>query len=202
MQKLLITKITNDSQQAYNMIYKADINELPLNVFIEVYTNENNNIEFDIEKDAAMKKVITDYMNIVGGKQIASEIVNMNRSLNLALMVDCMTACENLMLLNKWKEVCDVLLSLGYSLKESDKDKIKSRVKALKAKAEYDLSTERKDDKKAEKPTKEAFTKERVTIMKYNKMQIDTHTITAAEYAYLVKQTCDEIEELNRKHKK
>ena len=38
--------------------------------------------------------------------------------------------------------------------------------------------------------------------MKYNKMQIDTHTITAAEYAYLVKQTCDEIEELNRKHKK
>lgn len=202
MQKLLITKITNDSQQVYNMIYKADINELPLNVFIEVYTNENNNIEFDIEKDAAMKKVITDYMNIVGGKQIASEIVNMNRSLNLALMVDCMTACENLMLLNKWKEVCDVLLSLGYSLKESDKDKIKSRVKALKSKAEYDLSTERKDEKKAEKPTKEAFTKERVTIMKYNKMQIDTHTITAAEYAYLVKQTCDEIEELNRKHKK
>ena len=128
------------------MIYKADINELPLNVFIEVYTNENNNIEFDIEKDAAMKKVITDYMNIVGGKQIASEIVNMNRSLNLALMVDCMTACENLMLLNKWKEVCDVLLSLGYSLKESDKDKIKSRVKALKSKAEYDLSTERKDE--------------------------------------------------------
>lgn len=202
MQKLLITKITNDSQKVYNMIYKADINELPLNVFIEVYTNENNNIEFDIEKDAAMKKVITDYMNIVGGKQIASEIVNMNRSLNLALMVDCMTACENLMLLNKWKEVCDVLLSLGYSLKESDKDKIKSRVKALKAKAEYDLSTERKDEKKAEKPTKEAFTKERVTIMKYNKMQIDTHTITAAEYAYLVKQTCEEIEELNRKHKK
>lgn len=184
------------------MIYKADINELPLNVFIEVYTNENNNIEFDIERDAAMKKVITDYMNIVGGKQIASEIVNMNRSLNLALMVDCMTACENLMLLNKWKEVCDVLLSFGYSLKESDKDKIKARVKALKAKAEYDLSTERKDEKKAEKPTKEAFTKERVTIMKYNKMQIDTHTITAAEYAYLVKQTCDEIEELNRKHKK
>lgn len=202
MQKLLITKITNDSHQVYNMIYKADINELPLNVFIEVYTNENNNIEFDIEKDAAMKKVITDYMNIVGGKQIASEIVNMNRSLNLALMVDCMTACENLMLLNKWKDVCDVLFSFGYSLKVSDKDKIKARVKALKAKAEYDLSSERKDEKKAEKPTKEAFTKERVTIMKYNKMQIDTHTITAAEYAYLVKQTCEEIEELNRKHKK
>lgn len=202
MQKLLITKITNDSQQVYNMIYKADINELPLNVFIEVYTNEKNNVEFDIPKEEAVQKVVTDYMSIVGGKQMAAEIINSNRRLNLILMAECMNACENLMLLGKWKEVCDVLLSLGYSLKASDKDKIKSRVKALKAKAEYDLSTEKKDEKKAEKPTKEAFTKERVTIMKYNKMQIDTHTITAAEYAYLVKQTCDEIEELNRKHKK
>ena len=57
-------------------------------------------------------------------------------------------------------------------------------------------------EKKAEKPTKEAFTKERVTIMKYNKMQIDPKVITAGEYAWLVRQTCDEIEELNRKHKK
>lgn len=184
------------------MIYKADINELPLNVFIEVYINENNNVEFDIPKDEAVRKVVTDYMNIVGGKQMSAEIVNSNRRLNLILMSECMNACENLMLLGKWKEVCDVLLSLGYSLRESDKEKIRTRVKALKAKAEYDLSAEEKDEEKAEKPTKEAFTKERVTIMKYNKMQIDTNTITAAEYAYLVKQTCDEIEELNRKHKK
>ena len=60
MQKLLITKITNDSQQVYNMIYKADINELPLNVFIEVYTNEKNNVEFDIPKEEAVQKVVTD----------------------------------------------------------------------------------------------------------------------------------------------
>lgn len=184
------------------MIYKADINELPLNVFIEVYTNENNNVEFDIPKEDAVRKVVTDYMNIVGGKQMSAEIVNSNRRLNLILMSECMNACENLMLLGKWKEVCDVLLSLGYSLKASDKDKIKSRVKALKAKAEYDLSTEKKDEKKAGKPTKEAFTKERVTVMKYNKMQIDTNKITAAEYAWLVKQTCEEIDELNRKHNK
>lgn len=184
------------------MIYKADINELPLNVFIEVYTNEKNNVEFDMPKEEAVRKVVTDYMTIVGGKQIAAELANSNRVLNLSLMVECMTACENLMILNKWKEVCDVLLSMGYSLKTDDKDKIKARVKALKSKAEYDLSIEKKSESKGERPTKETFTKERVTVMKYNKMQIDTHTITAAEYAYLVKQTCDEIEELNRKHKK
>lgn len=184
------------------MIYKADINELPLSVFIEVYTNENHNVQFDIQTDVAVQKVVSDYMSIVGGKQITAEVVNANRRMNLVLMVECMTACENLMLLNQWKSVCDVLLSMGYSLKESDHDKIKMRVQTLKSKAEYDLSKEKEDDKPKTKPTKEMFTRERVTIMKYNKMQIDPKAMTAGEYAWLVKQTCDEIEELNRKHKK
>ena len=113
-----------------------------------------------------------------------------------------MTACENLMLLNNWKGVCDTLLTLGYSVKESDHEKMKLRVQTLKSKAEYDLSKEKEDDKPKEKPTKDMFTKERVTIMKYNKMQIDPKVITAGEYAWLVRQTCEEIEELNRKHKK
>lgn len=184
------------------MIYKADINEIPLSVFIEIYTNENHNIQFDIPTEEAVGKVITQYMNIVGGKQIAAEVVNANRRLNLGLMVDCMTACENLVILGKWKEVCGILMTMGYSLKESDHEKIKARIQTLKSKAEYDLSKEQKADRPQEKPTKEAFTRERVTIMKYNKMQIDVKTISAGEYAWLVKQTCDEIEELNRKHKK
>ena len=184
------------------MIYKADINELPLSVFIEVYTNDNHEIQFDIPTEQAVGKVITDYMSIIGGKQIAAEVVNSNRKLNLHLMVECMTACENLILLNRWKDVCESLSILGYTLKESEQDKIRQRVQTLKSKAEYDLSREGKAEKPKEKPTKDDFTRERVTIMKYNKMQIDPKVITAGEYAWLVKQTCDEIEELNRKHKK
>jgi hypothetical protein len=159
-------------------------------------------VKFYIPTDEAVAKVVGDYMAIVGGKQIASEVVNANRRLNLVLMVECMTACENLMLLNNWKGVCDTLLTLGYSVKESDHEKMKQRVQTLKSKAEYDLSKEKDDDKPKEKPTKDMFTKERVTIMKYNKMQIDPKVITTGEYAWLVRQTCDEIEELNRKHKK
>lgn len=184
------------------MIYKADIDEIPLSVFIEVYTNENHQVKFDIPTEEAVGKVVSQYMSIVGGKQIAAEIVNANRRLNLALMLDCMTACENLMIIGKWKDVCDALLHLGYSLKAEDHDKIRQRVQTLKAKAGYDLSKEKSEDKPKEKPTKEQFTKERVTIMKYNKMQIDPKVMTAGEYAWLVKQTCEEIEELNRKHRK
>lgn len=184
------------------MIYRADINELPLSVFIEVYTNENHGVSFDIPTDEAVMKVVGEYMAIVGGKQIAAEVVDANRRLNLALVVDCMTACENLMLLERWKGVCEVLMAFGYSVKEDDHAKIRQRVQTLKSKAEYDLSREEVEEKPKEKPTKEHFTKERVTIMKYNKIQIDPKTMTAGEYAWLVKQTCDEIEELNRKHRK
>lgn len=184
------------------MIYKADIDEIPLSVFIEVYTNENHQVKFDIPTEEAVGKVVSQYMSIVGGKHIAAEVVNANRRINLALMVDCMTACENLIIMGNWKGVCDVLLSLGYSLKVDDHDKIRQRVQTLKVKAEYDLSKEKSEDKPKEKPTKEQFTKERVTIMKYNKMQIDPKVMTAGEYAWLVKQTCEEIEELNRKQKK
>lgn len=184
------------------MIYKADINELPLSVFIEVYTNENHGVSFDIPTDEAVMKVVGEYMAIVGGKQIAAELVNSDRVLKLAMMVDCMTICENLMMLERWKCVGEVLADYGYSVKESDQAKMRQRVQTLKAKAEYDLSKEKSGEKPKEKPTKEHFTRERVTIMKYNKMQIDPKTMTAGEYAWLVKQTCDEIEELNRKHRK
>lgn len=184
------------------MIYKADIHELPLNVFIEVYTNSEHNIEFDLPRIEAETKIVGQYMSIVGGKQIAAEIINANRVLNLMLLVGCMNACENLILLKKWKEVAEILSVLGYNLKEDEEEKIKMRIASIKAKSEYDLSKEKKDDKPKEKVTKESFARERVLIMKYNKMQIDTTVMTAGEYAYLVKETCDEIEMLNRKHNK
>lgn len=184
------------------MTYKADIHELPLNVFIEVYTNENHGVTFDMPTEQAVAKVVGEYMNIVGGRQIAAEVVNFNRRLNLSLMVDCMTGCENLMMMGRWESVCDVLLSLGYSVKADDHERMKQRVRTLKSKAEYDLSREAREDNAKERPTKEQFTKERVVVMKYNKMQIDPKKMTAGEYAWLLKQTCDEIEELNRKHRK
>ena len=184
------------------MKYKADIHELPLNVFIEVYTNSEHNIEFDIPRDEAESKIVGQYMSIVGGKQITAEIINANRVLNLMLLLGCMNACENLVLLKRWKDVAGILSVLGYTLTEKDEDKIKMRIASIKAKTEYDLSKEKKQEQPKEKVTKETFARERVLIMRYNKMQIDTNIMTAGEYAYLVKETCDEIEMLNRKHKK
>lgn len=182
------------------MKYTSDIYELPLSVFIEIYTNENNNIAFEEEKEVACRKLVTEYMEIVGGKMLTTEIAESNAAVNLEMMMRCIEACEVLMQLNMYGKVCDVLLSLGYSCKKEDVGGIKARISALKARVQYDIAKMKgkKQEKKNEKPTKRGFVNEIVAIGKFNKIHINTKEWTAGAYACLVKQTCDEIEEMNR----
>ena len=186
------------------MRYTSDIYELPLSVFIEIYTNDSNTIEFDGEdKEAASAKIINDYIEIVGSKLLFSEILNCNERMNLAMTVECMKACENMMRLKMYDNVCDILLQIGYSCKKSDISGMSSRISALKSRAQYDLDkiSKEKNEEPKEKPTKKAFINEIVAIGKYNKMHINLKEWTAGSYACLVRQTCDEIDELNRKKK-
>lgn len=186
------------------MKYSSDIYELPLSVFIELYVNEENKIEFENEdRDISRSKIINDYMEIVGSKQLSAEILNCNERMNLAMTVECMKACENMMRLKMYDIVCDILLKIGYSCKRSDISGMSSRISALKSRAQYDLDKISKDknEEPKERPTKRVFINEVVAIGKYNKMHINLKEWTAGAYACLVRQTCDEIEELNRKRK-
>ena len=78
-----------------------------------------------------------------------------------------------------------------------------ARISALKSRAQYDLDkiSKEKNEEQKEKPTKRGFINEVVAIGKYNKMHINLKEWTAGSYACLVRQTCDEIDELNRKKK-
>lgn len=186
------------------MKYTCDIYEIPLSVFIEIYTNENNSVEFEGEdKNAACSRLVGDYMEIVGGKQLSSEILNCNDRINLAATIECMKACENMMRLKMYKDVCDVLSSLGYGCNESDIAGMASRINALKARAQYDLDKLGGEEKKESsgRTSKGDFINEVVAIGKYNRMHINLKEWTAGAYACLVKQTCSEIYELNRKQK-
>lgn len=186
------------------MRYTCDIYEIPLSVFVEIYTNENNDIEFEGEdKKAACSRLVGDYMEIVGGKQLSAEILNCNERINLAAVIECMKACENMMRLKMYRDVCDILSSLGYGCKETDIAGMATRINALKARAQYDLDKLGSEEKKEEsgRPSKRNFINEVVAIGKYNKMHINLKEWTAGAYACLVKQTCNEIEELNRKRK-
>lgn len=184
------------------MKYSSDINEIPLSVFIEVYTNPKNTVEFEEGKEESVKKLITDYIGIVSGRQVANEVGNKNKLVNLTITLDCMLACENLIRVGDYKGVCNVLASFGYGLKLSDEEKIKSRVLSIKAVTQYEIDKlSKKEENQGETPDKNYFVKERVSVMKFYKMHIDPKVFTAGEYANLVKQMCDEIEELNRKMK-
>ena len=186
------------------MRYTSDIYELPLSIFMEIYTNDSNTIEFDGEdKGAASAKIINDYIEIVGSKQLSSEILNCNERMNLAMTVECMKACENMMKLKMYDEVRDILMKIGYSCKKADVMAMNARISALKSRAQYDLDkiSKEKNEEPKEKPTKWGFINEVVAIGKYNKMHINLKEWTAGSYACLVRQTCDEIDELNRKKK-
>ncbi len=187
--------------------YKCDIYDLPLSVFIEIYTNEDNDIEFENEeKHTACMRLIAEYMEIVGGKQLVGEIMRSNERITLSMMTECMAACENMLKLGMYNEVCDILLCLGYSYGKNDINGMKSRISALQARSQYDLDKlEKEEDEMREniidKPTKRSFINEVVAVGRFNRMHINLKEWTAGAYACLVKQTCAEIDELNRKQK-
>ena len=114
-----------------------------------------------------------------------------------------MKACENMMKLKMYDEVRDILMKIGYSCKKGDVMVMNARISALKSRAQYDLDkiSKEKNEEPKEKPTKRGFINEVVAIGKYNKMHINLKEWTAGSYACLVRQTCDEIDELNRKKK-
>lgn len=186
------------------MRYGSDIYELPLSVFVEIYTDADNSVEFegDDGKEAAAR-VIADYMEIVGGRRLRSEISESDGRMNLVMTVECMNACECMMRLGMYGEVRGILAGMGYPLDVSDTDGMSSRISALKSRARYDLDKAERDrrEERPERPTKREFINEVVAVGKYNRMHIAMNEWTAGAYACLVRQTCDEIEELNRRRR-
>lgn len=90
--------------------------------------------------------------------------------------------------------------SVGIKLLSS-KDAKKAYVHATAAGLRMKDYVMEKNEGLKEKPTKRGFINEVVAIGKYNKMYINPKEWTAGSYACLVRQTCDEIDGLNRKKK-
>ncbi len=104
-------------------------------------------------------KIINDYMEIVSGRQLLAEILNCNERMNLAMTVELMKACENMMRLKMYDDVCDILLQIGYSCKKSDISGMSSRISALKSRAQYDLDKQGKERRTKGEAYKESIHK-------------------------------------------
>lgn len=187
------------------MIY-TDLNEIPLQRFIDVFFGEygalvmNGNHSQD-ELSEVANRMISDYMVIIGGRQVVSEVSKQNDMLNLSAKIECMLACKNLIKIDRFLEVAAILSIYGYRIQPDNVDQITNKVESILSNSLFRLNSNKENARvnKTKSPDRESFVKERVVLMQHYKMHINPMVFTAAEYAYMVKGLCEEIDRINKK---
>lgn len=189
-------------------MYYTDLDRMPLGKFIEMFCGNldalvmRGNHKKD-ELSVCAKKLINEYLSIVGGKILLAEISRKNEIINLGIKIDCMESCGNMIKMNDWETVCDILSLFGYVVDINDKDKIRQKIGSILANCRY-----RRDKLSSIDGSSQAtmdfdyFTRERVVVMGHFKMHIDKDVFSAKEYAFLVKRMCDDNDSMNRNRKR
>lgn len=190
------------------MLY-TDLDKIPLSIFIEVFTGNINSVVINgvhskDEIKEASEKLIMDYVQIVGGMSALAEITKKNNILNNQTKIECMQACENLIKLGEWEDVCSILSTLGYKMFPNQRDQIKKRIQTVLSGSKYRIDRLMADqkDKQDVKIDRNYFTKERVLIMTHYSMHINPEQFSAKEYAYMVKRMCDDVASMARYNKR
>ena len=157
------------------------------------------------EKEEASEKLCNEYFSIIGGKSVISHINRRNEIMKIHMRMCCFERCSLFMQLGEWDDVRNIMDALGYSFKDNEHDKIRSRIESVSASDKYRLAKlqEHFDNSgRTNKMDREYFIRERVAVMSHIKMHIDENTFSAKEYAYLVKNMCEEIDAMIRSTKK
>lgn len=174
------------------------LNDISLKDFLDIYFGNFSVLEgTEEEKMKQASNLCMEYFQIVGGKQVAVQMLKRDKVLKIEMRESVLEACERLMLLDEAEAAIEVMKSMGYSVtKETIADKIKNirnmDAYAMKKMEEEDVTSEL---------TREHFVQERCFIMGHLKMHIDERVFTAKEYAYLVKQVGDEVEAMIKANK-
>ena len=175
------------------------LGDITLKDFLDVYFGDFSVLKgTEEEKMKQASEMCMEYFQIVGGKQVAVQMLKRDKSLKIEMRGSVLEACERLILFGEIDSAIEVMKSMGYSVtKETIVDKINNirnmDAYALKKMEEEDVSNEL---------TREHFVKERCFIMGHLKMHIDERIFTAKEYAYLVKQVGDEVEAMLKANRK
>lgn len=183
--------------------YKAELDAIPMRVYISVVLGTFEG-EFDCPLDVARAKLKFAYCNIVGGRKMVAEIIRQAEALNIKSTLQCLTAIKNLLAMQRADLVVPIMQELGYDVAGKGVQEIAAKVDNLLRMAELKrlrmetAGAEKESKSKAEELTAETFVRERVAMMSYYKMQFDLDRMTAAEYAYMLKRMCDELERDSR----
>lgn len=191
------------------MIY-TELDKISLSRFIDIFLGDIDKVVVrgqysQKEKEEASEKLCNEYLSIIGGKSVISHINRRNEIMKIHMRMCCFERCSLFMELGEWDDVRNIMDALGYSFKDNEHDKIRSRIESVSASDKYRLAKlqEHSDNSgRTNKMDREYFIRERVAVMSHIKMHIDENTFSAKEYAYLVKNMCEEIDAMIRSTKK
>lgn len=179
--------------------YIAELDRITMRVFMRLMSGEE--LKFDIPTEDARAKLQRDYIEIVGGKKVAFEVQSQNQLLSLKITLECLDAAARLNSIGREAYAAELLETLGYKsakTHEAIAAKIENAANMIRLKL---ARMELKQPKgRNEDEAKDHYIKERVAMMEYYKMHIDVDRISAAEYAYLLKRMCDDLEKDALRH--
>lgn len=190
------------------MLY-TDLDKISLDTFIDVFTGDKSKLIIEgehSEKELSeqSEKLITEYVEIIGGASFLSEMSQRNNLINLHIKIECMKGVE-IMIKNKdWEDAAHILSEFGFSYFPSEHEKIRKKVYSILSMSKYMLERINAKEKPENnsKMDKNYFARERVMVMSHFGMQIRKNEISAKEYAFMVKRMCEDIKIMNNRKRK
>ena len=190
------------------MLY-TELDKIPLDTFIDVFLGDKSKLiiegdHTEEELSDQCDKLVTEYIEIIGGNSILAEIYKKSNLINLQIKVECMKAAQTMMKNKHWEEVVNMLSKFGYNLFPSEHEKISKRVASILSTSKYMLEKAEKEEKpdNSSKMDRNYFANERVMVMSHFGMQIQKSIISAKEYAFMVKRMCEDIKSIKHSRRK
>lgn len=190
------------------MLY-TDLDRIPLDIFIDVFTGDKYKLVIEGkhsegELSEQSERLITEYIEIIGGSSVITEISRKSNLVNLSIKIECMKAIGIMMKNNRWEDAAIMLSLFGFSYSPSDHDKIRKKVSSILSMSEYMIEriNNREKPRDNSKLDKDYFVRERVAVMSHYGMQIRKNEISAKEYAFMVRRMCEEIKSMNKSLKR
>lgn len=182
------------------MLYTLD--DIPLSLFVDMYLGDDSKAVKEGshtpgETRRAARRMCGEYLSIVGGKSALWLIRRRSDWLDHHMRISSLEACLRLARLGDTAGARAVLERLGHRPAAAEGDGLAARAENLLSMERYALARlERASASRqpAREATREDFARERVAVMARVRMHIDPDVFKAREYAYLLRQVCDEAE--------
>lgn len=190
------------------MLY-TDLDKIPLDTFIDVFTGDKSKLiiegeHSEEELSEQSEKLITEYVEIIGGASFLSEMSQRNNIINLHIKIEYMKIAEVMIANNDWEYAAEALSQLGFPYPSSEHDKIRKKAASILSMSKYMLERINAKEKpeSASKMDKNYFVRERVAVMSHYGMQIRKNEISAKEYAFMVKRMCEDVKAMSKSIKR